>query len=48
VIVCLHYLGGLTVDEVAAAVEVPSGTVKATLHDARSRLRSRLEDTRHA
>jgi RNA polymerase sigma-70 factor (ECF subfamily) len=47
-IVCLHYLGGLTIDEVAVVVECPPGTVKSSLHDARSRLRSRLEDTRHA
>ena len=42
--VCLHYLAGLSVDEVAVTLEIASGTVKSTLHDARARLRARLED----
>jgi RNA polymerase sigma-70 factor (ECF subfamily) len=42
--VCLHYLGGFSVDEVSAALDVSPGTVKSTLHDARSRLRSVLEE----
>lgn len=41
--VCLHYLAGLSVDEVAAAMDVSSGTVKSTLHDGRARLRVLLE-----
>jgi RNA polymerase sigma factor (sigma-70 family) len=43
-IVCLHYLAGYTVAEVGAALEVSPGTVKSTLHDARTRLRSSLEE----
>jgi RNA polymerase sigma-70 factor (ECF subfamily) len=37
--VCLHYLGGYTIDEVAAAMSIAPGTVKSHLSDARSRLR---------
>jgi RNA polymerase sigma factor (sigma-70 family) len=40
--VCLHYLADLSVEEVAAALEVGSGTVKSNLHDARRRLREQL------
>jgi RNA polymerase sigma-70 factor (ECF subfamily) len=42
--VCLHHLAGLTVDEVAALLEVAPGTVKSNLHDARQKLRAQLED----
>jgi RNA polymerase sigma-70 factor (ECF subfamily) len=42
--VCLHHLAGLTVDEVAALLEVAPGTVKSNLHDARLKLRAQLED----
>lgn len=42
-VVCLHYLGGLSVAEVADALTVSAGTVKSTLHDARGRLRRELE-----
>jgi RNA polymerase sigma-70 factor (ECF subfamily) len=45
--VCLHYLGGFTVDEVAGALNIAPGTVKSHLHDARHRLRAALEDDRH-
>jgi RNA polymerase sigma-70 factor (ECF subfamily) len=48
VIVCLHYLAGLRVDDVAATLDVAPGTVKSTLHDARTRLRFGMEETRHA
>jgi RNA polymerase sigma-70 factor (ECF subfamily) len=40
--VCLHYLGGYTVDEVAAAMTIAPGTVKSHLSDARARLRLAL------
>jgi RNA polymerase sigma-70 factor (ECF subfamily) len=43
-VVCLHYLGGFTVVEVGEALAVSPGTVKSTLHDARARLRTSLED----
>lgn len=44
--VCLFYLADLSVEQVAATLEVASGTVKSNLHDARTRLRSKLEDPR--
>ena len=40
--VCLHYLADLTVEQVAATLEVSPGTVKSNLHDARLRLREQL------
>lgn len=46
--VCLHHLAGLSVDDVAATLEVSPGTVKSNLHDARARLRADLEEHRHA
>lgn len=39
---CLHYLAGLSVHEVASALDVSDGTVKSNLHDARRRLRDLL------
>lgn len=42
-VVCLHYLADLSVDDVAAALEVAPGTVKSQLHDARSNLLRSLE-----
>lgn len=42
--VCLHYLAGLPVDEVAATLGVAPGTVKSNLHDARIRLRTALTE----
>lgn len=44
--VCLHHLAGLSVEEVAAALGVAPGTTKSNLHDARRRLRARLEEER--
>ena len=41
-VVCLHYLADLTVDQVAATLEMSPGTVKSNLHDARLRLREQL------
>jgi RNA polymerase sigma factor (sigma-70 family) len=38
----LFYMEGLSVAEVAAALEVPTGTVKRRLHDARHRLHDLL------
>jgi RNA polymerase sigma-70 factor (ECF subfamily) len=45
---CLHHLAGWTVDDIAEALDVAPGTVKSNLHDARARLRTELEGTRHA
>lgn len=41
--ICLHYLAGLPVAEVADALEVSPGTVKSNLHDGRKQLREMLE-----
>ena len=38
----LHYLAGYSIQEVAALLAVPSGTVKRRLHDSRAHLRRRL------
>lgn len=41
----LHYFVGLPVDETAAVMACSPGTVKSTLYDARSRLRTLLGET---
>ena len=41
----LHYVLGLTVVETAVAMRCSGGTVKSTLSDARTRLRSALRET---
>jgi RNA polymerase sigma-70 factor (ECF subfamily) len=41
----LHYFVGLTVDETASVMSCSAGTVKSTLHDARSRLRTLLGES---
>lgn len=46
--VCLHYLADLSVDDVAAALEIAPGTVKSNLHDARRRLREQLGEVSDA
>lgn len=43
--VCLHHRSALTIDEVAAVLEVSPGTVKSNLHDARLKLRAALEES---
>jgi RNA polymerase sigma-70 factor, ECF subfamily len=45
VVVVLHYLNGLSLDEVAEVLECPVGTVKSRLHYAREALRRKLGDT---
>ena len=47
-VLCLHYLSGLQVDEIADMLAIAPGTVKSHLHDGRRRMRAELEDTRHA
>jgi RNA polymerase sigma-70 factor (ECF subfamily) len=42
-VVVLHYVGGLTLRQTAAAMEVSEGTVKSRLNAALGRLRSALE-----
>ena len=43
VVLTLHYLDGLSVREIARALDIPSGTVKSRLHNARNILRETLE-----
>ena len=45
--VSLHYLDGLSVSEIAAVFNVPAGTVKSRLHNARAQLREALQEIRH-
>jgi RNA polymerase sigma-70 factor (ECF subfamily) len=42
--VVLHYLDDLTVDDVARVMQVATGTVKATLHQARAALADALKE----
>lgn len=39
----LHYLDGLSVAEIAVALDIPQGTVKSRLHHARQRLKTTME-----
>jgi RNA polymerase sigma-70 factor (ECF subfamily) len=41
----LFYLYGFSIDEIAAMLHVPPGTVGSRLHNARHRLRLLLQDT---
>jgi RNA polymerase sigma-70 factor (sigma-E family) len=41
-VIVLHYYGDLSVDEIATALDVPSGTVKSRLSRGRAALASRL------
>lgn len=45
--ICLHYLGGLSIAEIAADLGVADGTVKSNLHDGRNRLRQLLVEDSH-
>ena len=42
VVVVLHYLNGLSVEDIASIVQCPTGTVKSRLYYARETLRRRL------
>lgn len=44
----LHAWGDLSYDEVAAALDIPVGTVRSRIHRARTHLRSRLGDREDA
>jgi RNA polymerase sigma-70 factor (ECF subfamily) len=44
-VIALHYLGDLSLDEIAQMVNVPVGTVKSRLYYAREALRRKLGDT---
>lgn len=44
VVIVLHYLTGLSLEDIADVLDVPVGTVKSRLHYARENLRRRLGD----
>lgn len=44
-VLTLHYLDGLSVNEIARALDIAAGTVKSRLHHARNTLRETLERT---
>jgi RNA polymerase sigma-70 factor (ECF subfamily) len=46
IVVILRYWADLSVDEIAARLDVPPGTVKSRLHYALRSMRPRLEDAR--
>ena len=46
-ILSLHYLEGLGIAEIAAVFDLPTGTVKSRLHNARARMRTILQETDH-
>ncbi|MCC3376164.1 RNA polymerase sigma factor [Cohnella sp. REN36] len=39
----MHYTADMSIDEIAAALRIPSGTVKSRLHKARMKMKKRLE-----
>jgi RNA polymerase sigma-70 factor (ECF subfamily) len=45
VVVVMHYLNGLSLEEIAEALSCPVGTVKSRLHYARENLRKSLQST---
>lgn len=47
VVVVLHYLSGLSLDEISVVLDCPVGTVKSRLYYARENLRRKLGDTSH-
>jgi RNA polymerase sigma-70 factor (ECF subfamily) len=46
IVVVLRYWADLSVDEIAARLDVPAGTVKSRLHYSLRSMRPRLEDAR--
>lgn len=43
IVILMHYMENMSVDEIAKALKIPTGTVKSRMHQAKSRLRERLE-----
>ncbi len=43
-VVALHYAEGLSIADIAAALDIPPGTVKSRLHHAREKLRAALPE----
>jgi len=46
-ILSLHYLDGLGVSEIAAVFDLPTGTIKSRLYNARARLRANMQEIDH-
>ncbi len=44
IVVLMFYMESMTVNEIASALKVPSGTVKSRLHEAKGRLKERMID----
>ena len=44
IVVLMFYMESMTVNEIASALKVPSGTVKSRLHEAKNRLKERMID----
>ncbi len=42
-VIVMHYIGGLTVEQIAESLEIPAGTVKRRLHDGREKIRKGKE-----
>lgn len=42
-VVSLHYLDGMNVRDIAVVLDVPVGTIKSRLHNARERLRTTIQ-----
>lgn len=43
-VIVLHYIGSLTVEQIADRLEIPRGTVKRRLHDGRMKMRKGIEN----
>lgn len=43
----MHYTAGMPVEEIAAALRIPEGTVKSRLHHARKKMKAALEADPH-
>lgn len=44
VVILMYYMEEMKIEDIAKALEVPAGTIKSRLHQAKSRLRERLGD----
>lgn len=42
IVVLMHYMEHMAIDEIAKALGIPSGTVKSRLHQAKARLKERM------
>jgi len=43
-LLALRFEDGLSIEEIAAMLEVPAGTIKSRLHHAKQRLRALMEE----